>query len=570
MYNKPFSICLIVQWKGQNAINIEITVKELLKHETFLTADIICNKRSILNNVNTVTIMDIPDIVEWIHPKELIIMGRFMETHFDTEFIKQLADKGISGIISKKKFKKFVTEETIEASQHYNIPMIFVDNKFAWSEVTSTVQKLQSDKQVNILKETEMFHRMLLKYLRTNKGLNDLCSSIQEVTDLSIALADQNLNLIDQSYGFNWKEAITSLSSQDLRHKELLGYTLNQRLVQGYRYHCLENDEQNQLILIKNDEVRDEIFYLILKVPETTNVIQADILSKVETIQSIYHLKKSFYQDVIKTNLIYKDLAFEELLELTEPAPKSRSKFSLILGQRLEEHYQVVLIKNLNTYDNSDKIKKIKLFSEFSEQFYDSYFTNENTLIFSKNDYWVLLIGDSQKDLELFVHSLTNFLEAFLNHSRFYIGIGDRYPYYQLKSSWTEAEHSVLFLEKSNASDKYQFYKKLGILKLFTDESGSVNQLFIDQIRDRFLKPILEYDAEQSGELYLTLQSYFENNFSHNKTSDLLFIHKNTLRARLKKIESLLNVNLKNSNDLMNIYLAMRLNQMKSPLESEQ
>jgi len=70
----------------------------------------------------------------------------------------------------------------------------------------------------------------------------------------------------------------------------------------------------------------------------------------------------------------------------------------------------------------------------------------------------------------------------------------------------------------------------------------------------RTIKPILE-----DSELLDTLDIYFNDNGSLQEIADKLFIHKNTLKYRLTKIESLLSMQLSNRAHLAEIYTAYRL-----------
>nr|NKC42071.1 PucR family transcriptional regulator [Lactobacillus mulieris] len=82
--------------------------------------------------------------------------------------------------------------------------------------------------------------------------------------------------------------------------------------------------------------------------------------------------------------------------------------------------------------------------------------------------------------------------------------------------------------------------------------------MFLDHMYKHFILPLIMYDKKHNSHLVQTLSMFFSNNFSYTQTSKLLFIHINTLRARLKKIEELINVDFKNTDSLMNLYIAMR------------
>ncbi len=64
---------------------------------------------------------------------------------------------------------------------------------------------------------------------------------------------------------------------------------------------------------------------------------------------------------------------------------------------------------------------------------------------------------------------------------------------------------------------------------------------------------------DKNGSLHKTLKAYFSQNASFGLTANQLNIHRNTLRYRLDKIDSILGMELHNLDDLMRLYLAFKM-----------
>ncbi|OOF59982.1 PucR family transcriptional regulator [Rodentibacter myodis] len=73
------------------------------------------------------------------------------------------------------------------------------------------------------------------------------------------------------------------------------------------------------------------------------------------------------------------------------------------------------------------------------------------------------------------------------------------------------------------------------------------------------LKPISSLFTEQNGTLYKTLQQYFLSNCDLHLAAEKLFIHPNTLRYRLSKIEQLTGLSFNKIEDELNLYLGTLL-----------
>jgi sugar diacid utilization regulator len=81
-------------------------------------------------------------------------------------------------------------------------------------------------------------------------------------------------------------------------------------------------------------------------------------------------------------------------------------------------------------------------------------------------------------------------------------------------------------------------------------------------IARRTVVPLLEYDARRHTHLLETLRTLLDNHYAVQPTAEALFIHRNTLQKRLRRIETLLDVDLTDIDDLMELYLGLRALQL--------
>ena len=79
-----------------------------------------------------------------------------------------------------------------------------------------------------------------------------------------------------------------------------------------------------------------------------------------------------------------------------------------------------------------------------------------------------------------------------------------------------------------------------------------------------FVHPALQilqsYDLENHASLYETLKIYLQNNKNLRITADTLFVHKNSLIYRLKRINDLIDVNLNDSNIIFALIISFKIN----------
>jgi DNA-binding PucR family transcriptional regulator len=76
------------------------------------------------------------------------------------------------------------------------------------------------------------------------------------------------------------------------------------------------------------------------------------------------------------------------------------------------------------------------------------------------------------------------------------------------------------------------------------------------------LRPLAEYDRVKGAQLLETLETYLSESCNLESTANRMFLHKNTLKYRLSKIESMTGSNLKAIDDRCQLYLALKIRNM--------
>ena len=209
----------------------------------------------------------------------------------------------------------------------------------------------------------------------------------------------------------------------------------------------------------------------------------------------------------------------------------------------------VAIIKTVGLNDPAS-IKRIQNLVENEFRYYDI----NKLLIYSQFEAIVVMFP-----LDVFGRdSVVHFFEKIADKIRkdfeieAYIGIGLGYEYLaDVRESYTEAKSALQLI--SMEKQKYVLsYNDMGIHSLISQIRSP--RTLDNYINDKLGK-LIEADKVQDSELCNTLRAYIENNCNSNATAELLFIHRNTMRYRLDKIEKILNVDL----DDLSVCLELKL-----------
>jgi purine catabolism regulator len=77
-------------------------------------------------------------------------------------------------------------------------------------------------------------------------------------------------------------------------------------------------------------------------------------------------------------------------------------------------------------------------------------------------------------------------------------------------------------------------------------------------IVDRILGPLIEYDREHNADLVHSLEQFLRANRSWQRAAEPLFVHKQTLVYRMKRVEELTGRRLDDTGDVAELWLALQ------------
>jgi DNA-binding PucR family transcriptional regulator len=87
---------------------------------------------------------------------------------------------------------------------------------------------------------------------------------------------------------------------------------------------------------------------------------------------------------------------------------------------------------------------------------------------------------------------------------------------------------------------------------------ASVPAPVLRSLRDRLLGPLREYDDRHNAELLGTLRSFLDCDGSWSACASLMYVHVNTVRYRISRIEALTGRDLSALADRVDFFLALR------------
>lgn len=184
--------------------------------------------------------------------------------------------------------------------------------------------------------------------------------------------------------------------------------------------------------------------------------------------------------------------------------------------------------------------------------------------VISFDEQIVLLIEDisirTRRERKKYVLQIAEQLERKLSKKwtnlQFKFGIGEWYGNsMNLNKSYQEGKLALQFGQFWFHDRNIFHFDDLGVLSLLIH----IHQGVLSDFSEKHIGSLLEHDKEHHTEYVKTLEVYFQHHGKINEVAEELFIHPNTLRNRIRRIEEMTEMDLQDAEELSNIMIAVKI-----------
>lgn len=226
-------------------------------------------------------------------------------------------------------------------------------------------------------------------------------------------------------------------------------------------------------------------------------------------------------------------------------------------------------------YDISDKhrigILEFDVQSDYSNMddnlqrlIYDNFsLYNHKVITMKRNNSIIFMVNTKNletKRLATILDKIKSKISSKYSTLNFRVGLGNAYIRIQdLKKSYYEAEKSIQILKCENENTQTLFYQHSSIYNLLLNIS---DKAVLSSFSNDVLGPLFEHDKVNNLNLIDTLETFLKENCNMVLAANKLFIHKNTLKYRIQKIQELLNCDLNNVDDCAKIDIAFKISKL--------
>lgn len=187
---------------------------------------------------------------------------------------------------------------------------------------------------------------------------------------------------------------------------------------------------------------------------------------------------------------------------------------------------------------------------------------NKKYMLMDKNEEVILIISVEEKKrrdkkayLDMLISQILAQAEKFLATRVIRVGIGHKYEQStQIFRSYQEAKVAVKLGGLLQEKGSLIYFGELGVDRiLYSHDKQELEEFYLEVLAE------LESQDKQKNELMETLEKYLINNFDLKATANALFLHPNSLRYRLKRIEEILDLDLEDFDIRVSLVIAFKI-----------
>lgn len=545
---------VILHYKGGKSMSL--TIRDALNFGGLKKCRLVAGSKGLSNTILHANSMEIPDIEPWLTKGELLVTTGYALKSSSInliDLINIVYRTHASGIAIKTRFIGPFSKEAIKLADELGVPLIEMPDNLSFVEVLTPLVKSIVDEHHSRLEYSQTIHNKFIDLELNGGGFNAISSVLYTLLKLPNAIVNSNFEIETiksisgsnaNSLNYFCSKLLSVPSILNFKNKPIAFYRDSETNIL-YKIRKISNKDKihGYLILEEDDNIQNEMADIIID--HATTAIALEFSKKTALDEQMKLIGNHFYLDIIAGNIKTEEEAKLRAFNLKWPSPPLRlaifdvDQFDTIIKNKDEFYIQELkeLILNTIRFHLKSSIK--------------------NFAIIPRSDSFTCLLPHTCKKEELTkcINSIQSKIKANL-HIELTVGVSGVFDSYtSLNEANKEAREAIKISRLIESNSKFIFIENNRLEQaLFQVSSNDIIQKYVyDTI---FI--LEDYDKRNGSQLLETLNQLILSMGIKTQAAQNLFLHRNTLMYRIKKIEHLTGYNLSDKNDLLSLAVAMK------------
>ncbi len=551
---------------------LSITLREAMQIFPFSEAKLVAGKNGLDRLVESANIQEVPDVVKWLQGKEILFSAGYAfggSPEAGCNLIRAVCERGAACLVLKPgQYLPEIPLQMIECANENNFPLLEIPGNLPYMDCMVPILERITQEQLYVLKRIENIHERLTQTIMRGEGLEGICTVFNRVisgpvfisTPEGTMLASCVEQIDDEQYDANTQDFIEEYCVNNAvscmrRGKCNTLHMRNGKTLVGIPIFAQEEHLAYLFFDLLNREAKDMDLLLF---EQTCSLIAIEILQEEAMIHQEQQMRVEFLEDLL--NKRYNDERIMLRRGKYIGFDLNKKNFVFIVDEDDFEAHMDMMPKPLT--EKEIQIIKRDILS-FIHKEMERYTQKTLLLNSSIGIIGLCAVRNSAEDIHLCVKILgqiINLLKKQYPYLSFSAGIGGvRQGVSKVEAGWHEAELALRagrVLKKESKDPRVSRFDELGCLCFLSENAGSKA---LHEYFDSNMSALINYDKKNNSELVHTLETYFNHGCNICRTAEELYVHKNSVVYRLKKIEALLGKDLADYQTSFDLQLCLKL-----------
>lgn len=539
-----------------------ITIQELLALEFFREFYVVAGRKGLSKEIQGVTVFEAPDAYHWTKGKELILSSGYVIVKepgsLEQAFAEGIMQKTSGMMIKRERYLKEIPENIIRLFEENDLPLISMPYAVPYMDVMN---------QVNTAVMNRIIRRFKI-HSSSAYSLSNMSYKERKVKRILQAV-ESEMHFPALLYDLNEKNAY--YSSANFIHitdsLRLLPQELWEPPVSCTKYTLCDDIQMVRIRLVQQKEGARMSW---ITIPVTVNSVTQAYFIVMESqnfldyydefaIRISYLMLQAVYEQIMVAQNVG-NIGFENfvhyMLDFREQDPEKLVYQANIQGISVSSQYFYVVFRQENSEFGLREERKTVM-----ELFAKNQISTAGKLIFLEENEGLIFINAGEFEYQK-PEILREYIERFRSRvTEEFRETRLRFGMLSEPASWLEMRKNIEkcrnVLRMGNILCPEQMildYESLGPLtwlQIPSDELEAMLSMYRSVMTD-----------DKGTELLKTLKMYLENNMNYSVTAEKMFVHINTIRNRIDKIDRLLGADWNSHIDRMKAEILLQFLQL--------
>jgi PucR family transcriptional regulator, purine catabolism regulatory protein len=166
-------------------------------------AKVVAGEENLQREITWVHMVDHPDIVQWVKPGELLLTTGYNwpnDADASRRLVRELSEVGLAGVVlAVPHFRDHFSSEAIDEARSAGLPLLELPWDVQFSEVTHEILAKIINFQADIIERSEQMHRALTNAAVTANSLSDIADTLRKLVGREVTFTNLSGALLGSS-----------------------------------------------------------------------------------------------------------------------------------------------------------------------------------------------------------------------------------------------------------------------------------------------------------------------------------------------------------------------------------